>query len=133
MKAFHKTATSEVGTSDAGIRRWTLNVALTIGTLATVCFGIHDALQHRILPALASLLVIIIFSLMLLVNISIPRFRKIIDTGFVALVGAVLLALLATQFPAPTITFWCFTFPLLALFLLGRDKGVFALILSFST
>jgi signal transduction histidine kinase/CheY-like chemotaxis protein len=128
-KTFPKVSLPGFGTIESRIRDWTLNVALIIGTLTTVYFGIHDVVLHRTLPALASLLVVIIFGFILLLNILIPRLREIIDIGFVVLVGSAFLALMVTQFPAPTIVFWCFTFPLLALFLLGRNKGVVALLI----
>ncbi len=119
----------DFGTIDSRLRDVTLNVALFIAILTTIYFGIHDAIRHRPLPAFVSLIGVIIFSLTLLLNYSVPRLRRIINIGFVIFIGMVFLVLLATRFPAPSIVFWCFPFPLLALFLLGGKRGAVVLII----
>jgi signal transduction histidine kinase len=120
--------TTHFDATDSRMRSLALNVALTIGTLTTVYFGIGDVVRHRALAALVSLLAVIVFVATLLINMLVPRLRSIVYVCFVTIVGIVFLTLLATQFPDPAIVFWCFPFPLIALFLLGRGQGAVALI-----
>jgi signal transduction histidine kinase/CheY-like chemotaxis protein len=110
------------------MRDLTLNVALIAGILSTVYFGFFHGFQREILPVLFSLFVMIFFVLIFLLNIFAPRLRKIIDISFNMFVGITFLGLLATQFPNPTIAFWCFLYPLVAFFLLGSKQGLFAVV-----
>jgi signal transduction histidine kinase len=115
--------------TESQIKNVTLNITLTIGILTTLYFGISDSIQHRIVAGLISLFVTMAFGLILVLNILVPYVRKAIHVGFVVLVGTAFLILLYTQFPDPAIVFWCFPFPLVALFLLGRKQGAAALII----
>jgi signal transduction histidine kinase/ActR/RegA family two-component response regulator len=123
-----QSAIPDFGLMDSRLRVLTLNVALIIGALTTCYFGISDIVHRRFLASLASLFVVIVFGQILLLNMLVPRLRKIIEIIFVALVGIVFIMLLATRFPAPAIVLWCFPFPLLALFLLGRKPGAVVLV-----
>jgi signal transduction histidine kinase len=123
------TVSKNFGTIESRMRDLTLNVALAAGSLATAYFGIIDIVHHRTLPAFLSLLTVVYFALILLLNIFAPRLRKIIDISFVILVGITFLGLLATRFPDPTVALWCFPFPLVAFFLLGNRQGFVAVLL----
>ena len=115
--------------NDTRIRLVTLNLSLAIAILTTLCFGLHDLIFHRILPAAVSFSLISLFLILLWLNIRIPRVRTIFNIVFVCIIGAAFLILLTIQFPDPTIVLWCFPFPLLAVFLLGRTNGGIALVL----
>jgi signal transduction histidine kinase/ActR/RegA family two-component response regulator len=115
--------------TDTRIRVVTLNLALAIAILTTLYFGIHDLILLRLLPAAFSFTLIFLFVMMLWLNIRVPRFRTIFDIVFICIIGMTFLALLMTQFPDPAIVLWCFPFPLLAVFLLGRRRGRIALVL----
>jgi signal transduction histidine kinase/CheY-like chemotaxis protein len=123
------TAFPDFKTADSRMRDLTLNVALIAGILSTVYFGFFHGFQREIFPALFSAFVIVVFVLILLLNIFTRRYRKIIDIGFNIFVGITFLGLLATQFPDPTIVFWCFLYPLVAFFLLGSKQGLIAVLL----
>jgi signal transduction histidine kinase/ActR/RegA family two-component response regulator len=111
------------------MRNLTLNVALVIGALSSLYFGIFDLFERRPLNALVSFLTICLFVLIMLLHIRVPRFNPILYIGFTVFVGIIFLVLLATQFPDPTIALWCFPFPLVALFLLGHKQGLVAVVI----
>lgn len=128
LKITKEDSLAEFDLSESRIRNLVFTVALIIGMLTTIYFGIDDAIHKRIFPGLVSLFVVLIFCAMLLYNYFFARIRRLFHTFFVILVGITFLVLQFTQFPDPAIVFWCFPFPLVALFLLGSKKGAVALL-----
>jgi signal transduction histidine kinase/CheY-like chemotaxis protein len=124
--AVQNSGSVDFDSADLRMRRVTLNVALTVGILASGFFGIRDTLHHSTSIALMSLLSVIGLLAILIVNSVFRRLEEFIIVCFVALTGIGFLALLATQFPHPTVSLWCLLFPLVAFFLLGRNQGIAA-------
>jgi signal transduction histidine kinase/ActR/RegA family two-component response regulator len=120
---------SQFDETDWRMRRLTLNVAIVIGIAAAGYFGVLDTIHHHAMSALASLLTVVVFGMIMVVNSVLRRFETTTIVVFVVLIGAIFLALIATRFSHPSTCLWCFPFPLIAMFLLGPKKGLVSVII----
>ncbi len=125
---FDTSAAADLDAAEWRIRRLTLTVALIVGMVATGYFASRDIIHRNSLSLAMAGLTIAIFGGILVLNILLHRFLKTIVIGFVALVGLLFLTVLAAQFPHPMVSLWGLTFPLVALLLLGRRRGIAAVV-----
>ncbi len=114
---------------DARLRIIILNISVTAAIFTTLYFGVMDLIYNRKYPALVSFLLILVFIIIMWINIRMPKVRPVVDVLFVLMIGALFIGLLITRFPDSTIVLWCFPFPLLAMFLLGRGYGGISVII----